>query len=115
MVYLVRLLAEGAPLSEARLATRRLAQHLHAASALHYCLRVAEHRRDREASGALHVHEERVGRLYKPLQLVLLGLDRGVGVKQVTLQSRHREDYLLAAVHTSNRDGAKAVDTEGTE
>lgn len=45
MVYLVRLLAEGAPLSEARLATRRLAQHLHAASALHYCLRVAEHRR----------------------------------------------------------------------
>lgn len=47
----------------------------------------------REASGALHVHEERVGRLYKPLQLVLLGLDRGVGVKQVTLQS-------LCSTHT---------------
>lgn len=44
-IYLVRLFAERAPLSEARLAARRLAQHLHAPSALHDRLGVAEHRR----------------------------------------------------------------------
>lgn len=41
---LVRLLAEGAPLGETRLAARRLAQHLHAAAALDYCLGVAKDR-----------------------------------------------------------------------
>lgn len=43
-----------------------------------------------EAPRALDVHEKRVGRLYQPLQLVLLRLDRGVGVQQVTLQSLHK-------------------------
>lgn len=95
-IYLVRLFAERAPLSEARLAARRLAQHLHAPSALHDRLGVAEHRRNGKAPRALHVHEERVGRLYQPLQLVLLGLDRGVGVQQVTLES-------LRSTHTQIR------------
>lgn len=48
-----------------------------------------------EAPGALDIHEERVGRLYKPLQLVLLGLDRGVRVQEVTLKS-------LRSAHTQN-------------
>ena len=57
-IRLLDLLAEGAPLREARLATSRLAQHSRAAAAEDNGLRVAEDGRDVEAARALHVHED---------------------------------------------------------
>lgn len=42
-----------------------------------------EHGRDGEAARALHVHEERVGRLDQALQLVLALLIRWQGIQQV--------------------------------
>lgn len=43
------------------------------------------------ATGALHIHEVRVRRLYKSLQFVLPRFDNGVGVQKIGLQGRHRK------------------------
>ena len=71
---LIDLLAERAALSELGLATCGLAKDLVAGCAVDHRLGVREHRRDGNASGALDVHEERVGRGHKPLHLVLARL-----------------------------------------
>merc|ERR1719420_2746978 len=67
---LVALPAEGAALGEARAPARRLAQDGGAGPADDDRLRVREDGRDVEAPLALDVHEERVGRLHQPLELV---------------------------------------------
>lgn len=41
------------------------------------------------APGALDVHEEGVGALYQPLELVLLGLNGRVRVQKISFQRRH--------------------------
>jgi len=63
--------AEAAALCEAGLAAGGLAQHLRAAGADDHRLRVAEHRRDREAARALDVHEEGARARHQRLELVL--------------------------------------------
>jgi hypothetical protein len=45
-----------------------------------YCLGVAEHSRNLEATGALDIHEKGIRRLYKSLQFVCRGLDLRAGV-----------------------------------
>jgi len=46
-------------------------------------LSVRENSGDVEASGALNIHEEGVGRLNESLQFVLAFLGRGRGVKKI--------------------------------
>jgi len=48
---------------------------------------VREDSRDREATGALDIHEEGVGRLHETLELVLPGLVLGGGVKEIDGES----------------------------
>jgi len=42
-------------------------------------------------TGALHVHEEGVGSLHEPLQLVLPGLSHGGGVQQILNELQDRQ------------------------
>jgi len=88
--HLIALPPEGAALGQASLATGGLAQHGRAAAAEDNSLRVAEYGGDVEATLALHVHEERVGRLNKPLQLVLPQLEGRGRVEHVIVA---REDH----------------------
>eukprot|EP00178_Gracilaria_changii_P013258 TRINITY_DN37472_c0_g5_i1.p1 TRINITY_DN37472_c0_g5~~TRINITY_DN37472_c0_g5_i1.p1 ORF type:complete len:243 (+),score=14.38 TRINITY_DN37472_c0_g5_i1:106-834(+) len=80
---LVDLLTEGASLRESRLPAGGLAQDGRARSAHHDSLGVAENGGDVEASGALHVHEEAVGALNQPLELVDPLLMGGGGVQEI--------------------------------
>ena len=75
--------AEAAALGEAGLAAGGLAQHLRAAGAHHHGLRVAEHRRDREAARALDVHEEGARARHQRLELVLARFRRRRRVQEV--------------------------------
>lgn len=51
-------------------------------------LGVREDGGDVDATGALDVHEEAVGRLHEALKLVLPLLDGGIGVEKVVLKQR---------------------------
>lgn len=51
---------------------------------------MAEDSSDSQASWASHIHEERVGVLYKALKLVLLGLLLGVNMKAIELHIANR-------------------------
>ncbi len=73
---------------EAGLAARGLAEDPRAARALDDGLGVAEQSLDVAAARALDVHEERVGRLYQALELVLAQLGSGVRVQKVNGQLR---------------------------
>ena len=86
--HLLHLLAEGAALGQPGLAARGLAEHGTARPAKHDRLRVAEHRRDVKAAGALDVHEEGVGRLDEPLELVAALLQLPRWVQQVNVSHR---------------------------
>lgn len=80
---LVSLLPERAPLGQPRPTASRGAQHSRARRADDDRLRVAEHDGDLEAALALDVHEERVGGLDQPLELVLAGLEGRWRVEEV--------------------------------
>ena len=82
------LLPEAAALGEPGTTSGGLAEDCGAPSAHHNCLGGAEHSGDPVASGALDVHEEGVGVLDEPLQLVLPLLFMVQGVQQV-LGKRH--------------------------
>jgi hypothetical protein len=74
---------ERAALRKPGLATGRLAEHRGAAGADDDGLSVRENGRDREAAGALDVHEERAGALDESLELVLRRLRGGKRVEKV--------------------------------
>jgi hypothetical protein len=70
LIALINLSPVRASLCEASLTASGLAEHDVAIPAQHHGLRMAENSGNLEASWALDVHEERIGRLYKSLQLV---------------------------------------------
>lgn len=74
---------EAAPLRQAGLAARRLAQRRRAGRAGDDRLGVGENSRDLEAALALDVHEVRVGGLHQALELVAAGLEGGGRVQEV--------------------------------
>merc|ERR1719168_515540 len=75
--------AEGATLRQPSQTTSGLAEHHVAIATEHDRLGMAVDRGDLQAARALHVHEEAVGRLDHPLQLVLGPLLLDVRVQQV--------------------------------
>lgn len=83
----LRLLAERAALGQASLTTGGLREDLGARAADNDGLGVREDGGDSEATGALDVHEERVGVLHKSLELVAASLLLGGGVKKVDGES----------------------------
>merc|ERR1719159_1916471 len=83
VTILIGLLAEGAALGQAGETSSGLAKDDIAVAALHNHLRVREDGGDEEATGALDIHEEGVGRLHQALELVLLLLVLGEGVEKI--------------------------------
>jgi hypothetical protein len=81
---------ERAALRKPSLATGRLAEHRGAAGADDDGLSVRENGRDREAAGALDVHEERAGALDESLELVLRRLRGGKRVEKVNGENLRR-------------------------
>merc|ERR1719209_2383390 len=81
--YSVLLLPEAAALGEPGTTSGGLAEDCGAPSAHHNCLGGAEHSGDPVASRALDVHEEGVGVLDDPLQLVFSLFIRVQWVQQV--------------------------------
>ena len=59
---------------------------------------------DREAAGALDIHEERVGVLYQSLELVLARLRLGGRVKEIDSESLQERRNALALAHSSNAE-----------
>lgn len=80
MVCLVNLLSVGAPLGKAGLTTSRLAKHDITVPTEDHCLGVTEDSRNLKASWTLNIHEKRIGRLHKSLQLVSALFAFGSGV-----------------------------------
>lgn len=81
------LLTERAALGQASLTTGGLRENLGARAADNNGLGVREDSGDGEATGALDVHEERVGVLHKSLELVRASLLLGGGVEKVDSES----------------------------
>ena len=66
-----------------------------------------------KATGALHIHEEAVGALYKTLKLVVAGFGSGVGVKQIFLDLRKKVGGRGAA--SGSGRGSKNIEEHGQE
>jgi len=82
----LELASEAASVGQSALSTGRIAQHSRARRAHNHGLGVRENRRDDQATRALHVHEERVGRLHQPLELMLALLVGSRRIQEVLLQ-----------------------------
>lgn len=83
LVSLIHLLSVRASLCETSLSSGRLAKHCVTVSAQNYSLSMTEYCGNLKASRALDIHEKRVGRLNKSLQLVGVQFLLGSGVKKI--------------------------------
>lgn len=90
MSTLIDLTAEGAALSETGTATSGLAEDSGAGTAKDNGLSVGEDSGDVEATGALDVHEVRVGALHKTLELVSVPLVFLARVKKIDSELEKR-------------------------
>ena len=100
----LRLLTERAALGQTGLTTGGLRENLGAGSADDNGLGVREDGGDGEATGALDVHEERVGVLHKSLELVRASLLLGGGVKKVdgeSLMGQRKEEQAGEGLATA--------------
>lgn len=106
ITHLVAFLPERATFGQASPSSGRLAQHCGATPAENHSLGVAEHGCDAKTTLALHIHEERVGRLHETFQLVLSLFQLRWRMQEINIVGEHHD---ACCVGTKNQTPATAL------